>query len=827
MNPMESLRTILLCPIYAGNRQLETAKDLQFSISKEWSEVDESVIKNLVNSMPERIFQVINRSGSCIAPKILGPSFRSQDVILNQTVELICESTGTPAPVIEWLLDGKPLLQGNNIELAENSQILILNGVLSDQEGRYTCKAENKAGKAEADTYLQVTGSLPLNLKYTCIASNRAGEQRASTQLHVLVIPIIEDSERVIQVKENTTLSIECAANGIPPPQISWKRDGIPFEGVTSARLIIHNANVSDAGRFTCTARNEAGHVSADFAVDVFSRPKFRDIKNEVKLVEEVHKTSHSSCPIRCTERVFWRECLALPWMLLAVRGLPTNVCLRFKNFPQKVLLATPRKYSVGYAAFAPPKFHRMGESVYEVIEHDTITLDCAVATDPKPEINWYRGEQPLYLSENMAISSDGMLTIRSTSLSDGGKYMCKASNEAGSSDIDLILKVLVPPKIDKSNIIGNPLAIVERNIYLECPVSGIPQPTVSWTKDGRLVDVSDSRIVFAQNNQTFGIEGVRTSDQARYTCIASNKGGNVEQDFNLEVLTPPELETYEAQQHIKREGDQLSLTCPIRSTIDATSAVSDVSWIKNGRPVDPENSVGFKISADGRRLQIPSTSLSDGGIYTCVALNRAGESSLDFKVEILCTNLASEKCRDLEYQHLSKYRSDYNWKHLERTKFHTTPKLMTTLTTAYPIDLTETTKSINRLAMSSYHDYLRRYELERAQYEREHNQKVIEYQRKELDYIAKLKRMRDAELRRREAWIRELNLRDQPFPTNAINYSKPKSNLVSPKLFDEHHQSLRIHTNVKRQRRHRTRNRRRQFRFSQQDSGLSLSVLF
>uniref|UniRef100_A0A1I7X4K6 HTH_Tnp_Tc3_1 domain-containing protein n=1 Tax=Heterorhabditis bacteriophora TaxID=37862 RepID=A0A1I7X4K6_HETBA len=65
MNPMESLRTILLCPIYAGNRQLETAKDLQFSISKEWNEVDEGVIRNLVNSMPERIFQVINRNGSC------------------------------------------------------------------------------------------------------------------------------------------------------------------------------------------------------------------------------------------------------------------------------------------------------------------------------------------------------------------------------------------------------------------------------------------------------------------------------------------------------------------------------------------------------------------------------------------------------------------------------------------------------------------------------------------------------------------------------------------------------------------------------------------
>ncbi|KHJ86279.1 immunoglobulin I-set domain protein [Oesophagostomum dentatum] len=196
-----------------------------------------------------------------------------------------------------------------------------------------------------------------------------------------------------------------------------------------------------------------------------------------------------------------------------------------------------------------------------------------------------------------MALSPDAMqLTIRSVSLSDGGKYTCKASNEAGSSDIDLILKVLVPPKIDKSNIIGNPLAIVERNIYLECPVSGIPQPTVSWTKDGRPVDVSDSRIVFVQNNQTFGIEGVRTSDQARYTCIASNKGGTVEQDFNLEVLTPPALESTETQTHTKREGDALSITCPIRSAVDATSAVSDVSWIKDGRPIERDNSAGIKV---------------------------------------------------------------------------------------------------------------------------------------------------------------------------------------------------------------------------------------
>uniref|UniRef100_A0A1I7WJB2 Reverse transcriptase n=1 Tax=Heterorhabditis bacteriophora TaxID=37862 RepID=A0A1I7WJB2_HETBA len=40
-------------------------KDLQSAISKLWRKIDKSIIKNIVNTMPERIFQVINRSVSC------------------------------------------------------------------------------------------------------------------------------------------------------------------------------------------------------------------------------------------------------------------------------------------------------------------------------------------------------------------------------------------------------------------------------------------------------------------------------------------------------------------------------------------------------------------------------------------------------------------------------------------------------------------------------------------------------------------------------------------------------------------------------------------
>uniref|UniRef100_A0A1I7WYI6 DDE_3 domain-containing protein n=1 Tax=Heterorhabditis bacteriophora TaxID=37862 RepID=A0A1I7WYI6_HETBA len=64
LNPVENRWIILVRRIHDDNRQFESAKD-QFAISKAWSEVDNSVNKNLVNRMPERIFQVINRSGGC------------------------------------------------------------------------------------------------------------------------------------------------------------------------------------------------------------------------------------------------------------------------------------------------------------------------------------------------------------------------------------------------------------------------------------------------------------------------------------------------------------------------------------------------------------------------------------------------------------------------------------------------------------------------------------------------------------------------------------------------------------------------------------------
>ena len=80
-------------------------------------------------------------------------------------------------------------------------------------------------------------------------------------------------------------------------------------------------------------------------------------------------------------------------------------------------------------------------------------------------------------------------MTLLHAGMADGGKYVCRASNVAGDSEIDLNLRVMVPPRIDKSNVVNNPLAIIDKEIFLECPVSGIPQPNVIWQRDGKVIE--------------------------------------------------------------------------------------------------------------------------------------------------------------------------------------------------------------------------------------------------------------------------------------------------------------------------------------------------
>uniref|UniRef100_A0A1I7U001 Immunoglobulin I-set domain protein n=1 Tax=Caenorhabditis tropicalis TaxID=1561998 RepID=A0A1I7U001_9PELO len=742
-------------------------------------------------------------------PRIMGDPFSTKEAVYNQTVELFCQTLGTPAPEITWHLDGLPIL-GTPGVTADGDTLTITN-IDPNQEGRYTCRAENVVGKAEQDTYIEVlvpprvvmasdtmrvvegrqatircevfgdpepivmwmkdgkdyssdllhhsSGLSYLHLreatqqdsgKYTCIGINKAGQSETQTDVTVLVTPRIFDTERVVQGKEGSTMTISCQATGSPTPQITWKRNGKEINE-TDPTLVIKNASRFDEGKYSCVASNEAGNAVADFLLDVHTKPTFSDDKDVYSVVEGENAKITCNVDGHPKPTITWLKAgrpLTKDNIILSPRGdtlmlLNTDrfnqglyTCVASNSFgesekdfkvnvytkpfideeidqtPKSVVGESLRlkcpvlghptptivwmkgdefispdndRYSIDdsdlvinelvlddagtYSCVAEnaagklvtnyvtdiigkPVFHRTGDNIFEVVEGEEITLDCGVLTRPLPNIAWYRGDRPLYIESHYSISPDGSkLTMSKAQLSDGGKYVCRASNEAGSSDIDLLLRILVPPRIDKSNIIGNPLAIVARNIYLECPVSGIPQPEVLWAKDGQLIDLADSRIILAQNNETFGIEKVQVTDRGRYTCTASNRGGSASHDFILDVLSPPSFDVNGTTPTIKRQGDTIILTCPIRAADDVADRVGDVSWTKDSRALDGDDTDNIHISDDGRKLTIDKASMENAGMYTCVALNRAGEASLEFKVEILSPPVIDTTRNDIQPQ--------------------------------------------------------------------------------------------------------------------------------------------------------------------------------
>lgn len=273
--------------------------------------------------------------------------------------------------------------------------------------------------------------------------------------------------------------------------------------------LLILKSKRTDAGDYSCIVKNSAGETEAPFTVTVLTAPHIDEpIDQNPRIVHNTEVVLR--CPVlgNPTPVVTWKregEPISDPRFIteegftdLIIKEAKTTDAGRYTCHAENEVNILDTDYQL--EIIAPPKFGAEGQKIYEVLQGEPVTMTCPVEASPVPEFDWYRGGDPIHLTNNLEISSDGQkITVKNASLLDGGKYTCKATNVAGSTEIDLSLRVLIPPKIDESNMIHNPLAILGRTIYIECPVTGIPQPSVIWTRDGVPVNIRPEKYIVDQ----------------------------------------------------------------------------------------------------------------------------------------------------------------------------------------------------------------------------------------------------------------------------------------------------------------------------------------
>lgn len=161
--------------------------------------------------------------------------------------------------------------------------------------------------------------------------------------------------------------------------------------------------------------------------------------------------------------------------------------------------------------------------------------LECAAVGEPVPTMRWFKrnGE----ISKKRAKDEIGGLHITNVRHSDRGVYVCEYFNRLGSVSVEIELEYNEKPKVIRGPFNrDNTTIIIEegQDLELECDVSGVPPPVVSWFLNGRTIK-NDS------NTRTEGgilrISEVKKSHAGTVQCFASNIVSTDCGNFSMSII--------------------------------------------------------------------------------------------------------------------------------------------------------------------------------------------------------------------------------------------------------------------------------------------------
>uniref|UniRef100_A0A8C9ZYB4 Neural cell adhesion molecule 1b n=1 Tax=Sander lucioperca TaxID=283035 RepID=A0A8C9ZYB4_SANLU len=202
--------------------------------------------------------------------------------------------------------------------------------------------------------------------------------------------------------------------------------------------------------------------------------------------------------------------------------------------------------------------------SPQEFSEGDNANIVCDVISSPPPTVFWkYKGAKiQMEKDVRFKVLSNNHLQIRGIKKTDEGSYTCEgrlmARGEIDLRVIKVVVNVLPTIRVWQSEV--NATADVGQAAMLTCAVDGYPEPMVTWTRNGVVLEAGE-KYSFNDDGSEMTLMDVAKLDEGEYTCIAKNKAGESEQELSLRVFVKPKI-TYIENQSTSEMEDQVTLTC-------------------------------------------------------------------------------------------------------------------------------------------------------------------------------------------------------------------------------------------------------------------------
>ncbi|XP_069171299.1 uncharacterized protein [Procambarus clarkii] len=199
-----------------------------------------------------------------------------------------------------------------------------------------------------------------------------------------------------------------------------------------------------------------------------------------------------------------------------------------------------PQKLYFHITVVVPPVIVRPPEDV-TVAEGDDVTLECDATGDPHPTLTWRREDGAPFSFNHTRVREAGgaRLQLISVSREESGAFLCVASNgvpPAVSARVEVSVK-FGPEMRGGAGVVW--AEALDRSA-LVCRYRAWPTPTVTWTKDGALIEGSlETWEPWGTGTSTLVIPSVGPENFGHYRCTVANSLGS-----NSSMLALVELST-------------------------------------------------------------------------------------------------------------------------------------------------------------------------------------------------------------------------------------------------------------------------------------------
>lgn len=468
--------------------------------------------------------------------------------------------SGLPPPIIFWMDNSmQRFTQDARVSQGLNGDLYFSNVQPEDTRADYICYARfnhTQTIQQKQPISVKVMTLNAVNETYGVYSNGTElfGDSLVGERRPNILTPKGSSSRKT--VLRGQTLYLECIAEGLPTPVISWTKEGgeLPAHRVSEINfkktLKIIRVSEADAGKYRCTAKNYLGTSSHVITVNVKAAPYW--INEPKNLVLAPGEDGRLIC------RAHGNPKPTITWMVnsFPIDNAPSDISRKIMDDTisfTKVQVSSSAVYQCnasnvhGYLlanAFVnvlaeTPRMLSEPDQVYQVIANKPALLDCAFFGSPIPQIQWFKDNQGSVLhGESYVLHENGTLEIAFAQKNDSGIYTCVATNTHGVVQNRAILQIKDPTTIIKQPRYQS----VQRmgTATFECKVKhdSTLSPTIIWLKNNEELP-DDSR--HRPSGDALTIFDVSEEDQGSYTCVVNTTLDTNSATAVLTVLDRPD----------------------------------------------------------------------------------------------------------------------------------------------------------------------------------------------------------------------------------------------------------------------------------------------